>query len=227
MRDRTCSIAGCGDGALARGWCNKHYKRWRKYGDPTELVRNFQGGQCQVDGCDNKPSSLRFCPKHRYRFVRYGDPHDIGNAERARAERELRPPTRTIDANGYARLYIDRRWVYEHRHVWEAAHGPIPDGYHVHHANHARDDNRLDNLQLVYGREHNRRHTSQQHASGDRNNRGANSPRYRTDLDDKLIVHLVDDGVSYRKIAALMCASPHTIANHYKRSVSGEGNDDE
>ena len=32
-----CSIEGCGILAQGRGLCNKHYRRWYKYGDPTFL----------------------------------------------------------------------------------------------------------------------------------------------------------------------------------------------
>lgn len=42
----------------------------------------------------------------------------------------------------------------EHRWVWEMAHGPIPEGFHVHHINHDRCDNRLENLQIMPGHEH-------------------------------------------------------------------------
>jgi hypothetical protein len=38
---------------------------------------------------------------------------------------------------------------YEHRLVWELYHGPIPDGMHIDHINHIRDDNRLCNLRLA------------------------------------------------------------------------------
>jgi len=33
-RDRTCLVEGCGRAARARGWCGKHYERWRRWGDP-------------------------------------------------------------------------------------------------------------------------------------------------------------------------------------------------
>lgn len=46
----------------------------------------------------------------------------------------------------------------EHRRIWEAAHGPIPSGYQIHHINHDRADNRLSNLACVDTVTHKRLH---------------------------------------------------------------------
>jgi len=35
MNSRTCSIDGCTQPLLARGWCQSHYRRWRRSGDPV------------------------------------------------------------------------------------------------------------------------------------------------------------------------------------------------
>jgi hypothetical protein len=36
-----------------------------------------------------------------------------------------------------------------HRIVWEYRHGPIPDGLEVNHRKGVKDDNRIDNLELL------------------------------------------------------------------------------
>lgn len=39
---RICSIAECSNRTASRGWCHKHYERWRVHGDPhfTKQIRN-------------------------------------------------------------------------------------------------------------------------------------------------------------------------------------------
>jgi len=37
-RKRECPVAECLNPVRARGWCMKHYQRWRTHGDPTFLV---------------------------------------------------------------------------------------------------------------------------------------------------------------------------------------------
>ena len=34
----TCSLRGCTCPVRARGWCNKHYRRWLRTGDPAQVV---------------------------------------------------------------------------------------------------------------------------------------------------------------------------------------------
>jgi hypothetical protein len=45
-------------------------------------------------------------------------------------------------------------YVFEHRIVWEQQHGPLPDGWHIHHVNGTKDDNRSENLVGMPARDH-------------------------------------------------------------------------
>jgi len=40
---RICTIENCGKVAIAHGWCNTHYRRWKKYGDPFTHKRASNG----------------------------------------------------------------------------------------------------------------------------------------------------------------------------------------
>lgn len=68
------------------------------------------------------------------------------------------------------------RAVYMHRYVWEQAHGPVPDGFHVHHINGDRGDNRLENLECVPGSDHQAAHMAERLAD----------PEYRARLREQL-----------------------------------------
>ena len=54
---RTCSIDGCSNQHKAKGWCNKHYQRALKHGDPTVAHPNGHKGSSHYRWSD-KPSYL-------------------------------------------------------------------------------------------------------------------------------------------------------------------------
>lgn len=54
---------------------------------------------------------------------------------------------RHVDKYGYVHILVaPSQYRPEHQIVWEAANGPLPKGYIVHHINGIKDDNRLENL---------------------------------------------------------------------------------
>jgi hypothetical protein len=65
---------------------------------------------------------------------------------------------------GYHRLSVwdsetkSVRVVMAHVWAWEQQHGPIPEGYQIHHRNGDKQDNRLENLEIVDPTTHKRLH---------------------------------------------------------------------
>lgn len=82
MSQRTCSIENCANSVRARGWCGKHYERWRTYGDPQyEYIPEYTL-TCSVEGCYSLRIAKSYCPRHYERFNKYGDPEYLRPLER-------------------------------------------------------------------------------------------------------------------------------------------------
>lgn len=83
--------------------------------------------------------------------------------------RHVGRPGRWLNDEGYVIVQTaDGRLTGEHRLVWEAAHGPIPEGWHIHHRNEKKADNRLENLEALPWPEHKRRHEGHWRDAGGR-----------------------------------------------------------
>lgn len=109
-------------------------------------------------------------------------------------------PSRYRNSKGYVRL----RWrlddgskveVYEHRAVVGN-----PAGMQVHHKNGVRDDNRLENLEVVTAREHQSHHMA--------------SVR----VDDDRVSALYSLGLSQPQVAELMGINPATVCKSLART---------
>lgn len=110
MGQGTCAVDGCGQGARSRGWCEKHYTRWARHGDPlyTETGRPGRTGQ---------PREHRFWAK-----VDVG--HPLGCWE-WRGQKTL---------TGYGSFPLERgRGIMAHRFAYQQLVGEIPEGLELDH----------------------------------------------------------------------------------------------
>lgn len=99
MSDATCSVEECDQAARARGWCARHYQRWRIKGD-SGLAGDFRPAApdtCTVDGCDKPYFSGGYCDMHRWRVRQYGDP---GGPEPLERRRRKNPEICTVEGCG-------------------------------------------------------------------------------------------------------------------------------
>jgi len=144
----TCSIDKCEKTVLARGWCNKHYKRWWNNGDPQRCKRiQAYNCECSVPDCNQPARSHGMCKIHSNRYSRYGRLHTV---IRKRG-------TGSIDGK-YKKFRINGKDIREHRLVWEQHHGPIPKGYVIHHKDSNGLNNSIDNLEMMTRAEHVKHH---------------------------------------------------------------------
>lgn len=69
-----CSIEGCGGRVKHHGFCNKHYKRWYRNGDPLKTKYNMAGGICVVESCGRPVMAKQLCSMHWKRNRNHGSP---------------------------------------------------------------------------------------------------------------------------------------------------------
>ena len=103
--DTRCSIKGCERNLVARGWCGRHYQRWRTYGDPL-----FTKLPMKIDGT----------PEERFWFK----VDAMGVCWEWQAAK---------DTKGYGVFNPNGTLVRSHRFAYENLVGPIPEGLQLDH----------------------------------------------------------------------------------------------
>ena len=72
---KQCKLDTCEKAAYRKGWCNAHYMRWRRTGDPLGSKPRKKAAICSVDECNKKIHAHGFCTNHLNRYKRTGSPH--------------------------------------------------------------------------------------------------------------------------------------------------------
>jgi len=94
-----CTIADCEKPHQAKGFCEMHYRRWHRRGDPLKRLspgrtpqpkpHKAKGGRkkrgCDIENCERPHRRNGLCSMHANRLRRHGDPLVV-----------LRPAGRTI-----------------------------------------------------------------------------------------------------------------------------------
>jgi len=140
--ERTCSIPDCNAPHLARGYCIKHYQRWKKHGDPLpyRVQPSAPGEQwLPVVGYEGL-----------YEVSNHGRVRRVAGGPGTWAGHMLRD---TPSGKGYRKVQFRvggrAHQVGLHRVVAAAFLGPCPDGYEVNHRDGDKTNNRPSNLEYV------------------------------------------------------------------------------
>ena len=67
--EKKCSVDGCNNKHYGLGYCRKHYKEFKKYGE----IRPPKPTTCSVDGCNGKIKAKGLCNKHWVQMNRHGE----------------------------------------------------------------------------------------------------------------------------------------------------------
>jgi len=106
---RLCSVEGCAGVVGSRGWCDAHYARWRRWGDPTA------GRRTGADRFWSKVNKNGPIPEHR---------PDLGPCWLWTASKSR---------NGYGHFSVAGRLRPAHAVSYEEEHGPVPEGMELDH----------------------------------------------------------------------------------------------
>jgi hypothetical protein len=133
---------GCKAVRHARGWCQGHYMRWKRHGDPLAW-RAPPRTYCTVEACDAPSHGRQLCQRH-YSYWKHH-----GTTVNRRPELSMPILDRfslsvgqtegcwlwlgALNSQGYGRFPLKGRRPLAHRLSYMLAHGSIPDGLDVCH----------------------------------------------------------------------------------------------
>ncbi len=145
----SCYVNGCSGkvvnkSGVAKGLCNAHGHRMRRYGDPEYVPPPRPISTCSVEGCSGQVGSKGgrgYCCKHYKRFLAHGDPlggsTEWGAARRFVEEAAVSDSDECIifpyfrNSSGYGHMNVDSgRYVGAHVFSLELRVGPKPTPSH-------------------------------------------------------------------------------------------------
>ncbi len=104
-KNGVCAVDGCDRSHYASGYCNPHWKRWKRNGTPGDApIRSFGIGTCQFDGCERTYSAGGYCASHYAQSVRSGWLRPIRERNGPTSPRDLN----LVNTYGISREIFDR-----------------------------------------------------------------------------------------------------------------------
>lgn len=151
-KGKICSVKNCLLKALCKTYCAKHYFRWQKTKNPLITPSGKERGKRNlcILGDNRVVESHGLCHAHTKRKKRWGDPNI--------SKKSLSYGSYRYNKEGYILVRAPDKWetarsdgyILEHRYVMEKnLERFLQKNEVIHHKNGARDDNRIENLELT------------------------------------------------------------------------------
>jgi hypothetical protein len=113
-----CSVQGCPNDAVTRGWCTAHYNRWRRTGDvraDVPIGGKPKQERCEVDDCqDDVYGRQLWCEKHYRRWRRHGSPNGKERRHGNRGECAVDICKNTASSRGWCHGHYQRTLKHGH-----------------------------------------------------------------------------------------------------------------
>ena len=103
---KICSVEECDRKSESLGFCDMHYQRFKKHGDPTVNLNVKPVRYCSVEGCESKFYCKNLCVKHYARLRSHGDPLKVTRQEKTKCTVEQCDLMQ--HANGYCSSHLYR-----------------------------------------------------------------------------------------------------------------------
>lgn len=107
---RGCGLEGCSRPHYAAGYCNPHWRRWKRNGDPGAVeIQGYGGGACRFDPCERPSSADALCATHYAQQQRGRPLAPIREHGNPKSTRELRlRATYNISMERYASMLMEQ-----------------------------------------------------------------------------------------------------------------------
>lgn len=106
-----CSVVECGRSLAAKGLCDTHYRRVRRYGSLDAPPRPKRG-KCSIEDCGRAHYAKGLCQRHWQSVRLHGDPLAVGDRSgpKRRADElcDVDDCTRAYRSRGYCHMHYTR-----------------------------------------------------------------------------------------------------------------------